>query len=99
MIIAGVYEVVVAASVTTFSIMTTQVVKSISGSCLSILYGGSSSVVNMSKALTFVFEDIVHLFDWRFSDKHALLLVLRLIPVITHISLNEVAAVSHFSPI
>ena len=99
MIIPGVYEVVVAASVTTFSIMTTQVVKSISGSCLSILYGGSSSLINMSKALTFVFEDIVHLFDWRFIDKHALLLVLSVIPVITHISLNEVAAVSHCSPI
>ena len=50
-------------------------------------------------SLTFVFEDIVRLFYRRLSDEHPLLLLLGVIPMVTHVSLYEVAAVSHVSSI
>ena len=49
--------------------------------------------------LTFVFEDIVRLFNGWLSDEHPLLLLLGVIPMVTHVSLYEVAAVSHVSSI
>lgn len=46
-------------------------------------------------ALTFVLENIVDLSYGWLGYKHPLLLLLRVIPVITHISLYEIAAVPH----